>query len=175
MGRKSTIKLNPAIRKAVDDALQRGCTIDAIKDMLDAMGAEIGRSSVGRYAKEYGELVERQRDIRSVADSFAAEFGSSDDNQTQLMIQMMTTLITQQIMPMVTGDTKVPDAMGLQFLARAMKDATSAAKIEDDRRRTIRKEMQLEAVKVAEDAARHMGASKDMSDFIKAKIMGIKL
>ena len=47
--------------------------------------------------------------------------------------------------------------------------------MEDDRRRIIRKEMQLEAVKVAEEAARHMGASKNMSDYIKAKIMGIKL
>ena len=86
MGRKSTITANPAIRAAVDAAIARGCTVDAIKAMLDEMGAEISRSAIGRHASKYADIAARQRDIRAAADAFASEFGNAEDNQSRLMI-----------------------------------------------------------------------------------------
>jgi Protein of unknown function (DUF3486) len=172
MGRKSAIAQNPAIREAVDAAIGRGCTIDAIKDMLEAMGSEISRSAVGRHAAKYQDMAQRQRDIRAAADAFAGEFGSAEDNQTRLMVQLVTTLITENIMAQGEGEGS---AMDLRLLAAAVKDAIGAAKIDDDRRRIIRKEAMTEAAGVAVSAAKKAGASPETINLIRAEIMGIDL
>jgi Protein of unknown function (DUF3486) len=155
VGRKSAIAQNPAIREAVDAAIGRGCTIDAIKEMLEAMGSEISRSAVGRHAAKYQDMAQRQRDIRAAADAFAGEFGNAEDNQTRLMVQLVTTLITENIMAQGEGEGS---AMDLRLLAAAVKDAIGAAKIDDDRRRIIRKEAMTEAKTIVEREGRAAGA-----------------
>ena len=172
MGRTSTIAANPAIRAAVDAAIARGCTIDAIKEMLDAMGAEISRSAVGRHAAKYNDIAERQRDIRAAADAFASEFGNAEDNQSRLMLQLVTTLITQNVMDIGGGELS---AMDLNFLANAAKNAIGAAKIDDDRRLKLRKEAMAEAATAATSAAKRAGASAETINLIRAEIMGIDL
>lgn len=174
MAQRSSVETDQAIRTAVDEAIKRGCTIDAITKMIEAMGAEISRSAVGRYTKKYRSLAERQRDIRQVADSFAQEFGSGDDNQTRLMIQSLTTLITQSLLPQLTGEReKKLDPMALRLLAAAVKDSTSALKIDDDRRRAIRKEAFQQAGEAVEEAGKRAGASPETIRMIKAEIMGL--
>jgi hypothetical protein len=170
MGRQSSIKCNPAIRQAVDDAIGRGCTIDAITTMIAAMGAEIGRSSVHRYAQKYQAVAQRQRDIRAAADAFAGEFGTAEDKQTKLMIQLVTTLITENILSKGEGEGS---AMDLRLLAAAVKDAIAAAKLDDDRIRAIRATALAEAAKEAEQAGRAEGASAAQIDAIKRRIMGL--
>lgn len=153
MGRQSTITANPAIRAAVDGAIARGCTIDAIKEMLDAMGAEISRSAIGRHASKYADIAARQRDIRAAADAFASEFGDAEDNQSRLMIQMVTTLITENVL----GADEM-SAMDLNFLASAVKNSIGAAKIDDDRRLKLRKEAIEEASRVVATEGKKAGA-----------------
>jgi Protein of unknown function (DUF3486) len=170
VGRTSKIKASPAIQAAVDSAIKRGCTIDAIKDMLDQMGAEIGRSAVGNYTKRYAAVAQRQRDIRSAADAFAGEFGEAGDNQTRLMIQLVTTLITENILAKGEGEGS---AMDLRLLAGAVKDAIGAAKLDDDRRRLIRKEAFKEAAEVADKAGRANGAGEASLQAIRAALMGV--
>jgi Protein of unknown function (DUF3486) len=170
VGQTSKIKANPVIRDAVDAAIQRGCTIRAIKEMLDKMGVEIGRSAVGNYTKKYAALAERQRDIRSAADAFASEFGSVDDNQTRLMIQLVTTLITENILKMGQGEGS---ALDLHLLSSAAKNAIGAAKLDDDRRRLIRKEAFKEAAEVADKAGRANGASQASLQAIRVALTGI--
>ena len=172
MGRKSIIAANPVIRKAVDEAINRGCTVDAITEMLDAMGHEIGRSSVGRYASKYQGMAARQRDIRAAADAFASEFGDAKDNQTRLMVQAVTTLITERIIGTDEGEGSVLD---LRLLAAAAKDAMGAAKIDNDLRRAIRKDAFAEAAAIVDTAGKAAGASDDLLNKIKADLMGITL
>ena len=160
MGRRSSIAVNPAILKSVNDAIGRGCTIDAIKVMLDEMAdavgtAEISRSAIGRHYSKYNDMAQRQRDIRAAADAFASEFGDTENNQTSLMIQLVTTLITEKIMGSGQGEGT---AMDLRLLSAAVKDAIGAAKIDDDRRRTIRKEAFAEAAKIVETEGKAAGA-----------------
>lgn len=172
MGKKSIIATDPIIRKAVDEAIQRGCTIDAITAMLDEMGQAIGRSSVGRYASKYAALAARQRDIRAAADAFASEFGDPEDNQTRLMVQAVTSLITERIIGTSEGEGSVLD---LRLLAAAAKDAIGAAKLDDDRRRIIRKEAFAEAAKTVESAGKAAGASDEVLNKIKASLMGLTI
>jgi hypothetical protein len=168
VGRKSTIAANPAIRAAVDGAIARGASIDAIKAMLDGMGADISRSAIGRHSAKYHDLAERQRDIRAAADAFASEFGNADDNQTRLMIQMVTTMITENIIAKGDG---AGSALDLRLLAAAAKDAIGAAKLDDDRKRIIRKEAMADAAKMAGETMRRGGASAEMIETVRKRLM----
>ncbi len=171
MARKSTITANPVIQNAVNEALARGCTIDAIKQMLDAMSAEISRSAIGRYASKYQDMAARQRDIRAAADAFALEFGNEGDNQTRLLVQMITTLITENIMTKGEGEGS---AMDLRLLAAAVKDALGAAKINHDLRASYRKEAFEEAAKKAGELVRGAGGvSEEKLNLIMREIAGI--
>lgn len=178
MPRRSTIKALPApVRAAVDDALKRGCTIDAIKAVLDGLGQDVSRSAVGRYAKEYGALAAQQRDMQAVATAFGKEFGGEDDLQGRMMVQLLTSVITRAVMPMATGEELELDGKELHFLARAVKDATSASKIDIEREAKIReeaaKQAKRQAASDAVEAGRAAGASEAALDAIKKRLLGI--
>jgi hypothetical protein len=174
VGRKSSItQLDPKVRLAADEALKRGCTIDEITRLLDSLGADVSRSAVGRYAKRYSDFAGEQREIEAVANAFAAEFSTEDNNQGRLMIQLMRSIITKQIMPLMSGEESRADPMAMRLLAAAVKDTTGAAKIEDDRIAAIRKAAFTEAAKAAESEARSAGAGDEVINKIKAKLLGL--
>ena len=178
MGRRSSITTLPQpVKRAVDDAIRDGLTIDDIVDLLQDKGVSRARSSIGRYAKNYREIADRQRDLSSVAKSFAGEFGDGDNAQGKLLIQMFTSILTQVAMPMASGDVAEFDPKDLHFLARSIKDVMSAAKIDTDRDAKIREEtirkVKAEALKAAETGMRGSGASDETIAAVKAKLLGI--
>jgi hypothetical protein len=174
MGRKSSINtLPPTILEAVNKALADGATLDDIVAVIADHGLVRSRSAVGRYAEKYSSMAEEQREISAVAKAFAADFSDEDNNQNRLMIQLITSLITKQILPHLSGSESTANSMDLRLLAAAVKDATSSAKTEDDRKRLIRKEAFAEAAKAAETEARSAGASDDVIDKIKARLLGL--
>jgi len=179
-GRSSIDKLDPQIRLELDAALKRGATTDEITWMLKGLGADVSRSAVGRYSKQYRDLASRQRDMQSIAKAFGAEFGQEGDLQGRLMIQLLTSLITRAAMPIAAGEQEeLPDFKELHFLARAVKDATSAAKTDVDREVKIRdeaaKQARSAAAAAAENTARASGASEDTIRRVRAAILGIDL
>jgi hypothetical protein len=178
MGQRSTIEdLPPAILSAVHAAIERGETIDAIVALIRGMGAERSRSAVGRYTKDFAELARNQRDMRSVAEAFGREFGSADDMQGRMMVQLMTSVMTRAVMPIAMGEDVDLDAKELANLAKAAKDITSAAKIDVEREARIRDEAAKRAKEAAaadaETAGRAAGASEDTLRRIRAGILGI--
>lgn len=180
MPRSSIDALDPAIRAELDAAINRGATIDQITWMLKGLGADVSRSAVGRYSRQYAELASRQRDMASIAKAFGAEFGQEGDLQGRLMIQLLTSLITRAAMPIAAGETEdMPDFKELHFLARAVKDATSAAKTDVDREAKIREEVakaeRSRAAAAAEGGMRQSGASEESIQRVRAKILGIEL
>lgn len=178
MPRKSSIAtLDSAIRLEVDAAIKRGATIDEITWMLKGLGQDVSRSAVGRYSKQYADLASRQRDMASIAQAFAGEFGEADDRQSRLLIQLITSITTRAIMPIAAGDEVDMDGKELHFLARAIKDITSAAKTDVDREAKIRDEAVKRAKQRAADAAessvKASGASDETIRKVRAAILGI--
>ncbi|ARR52015.1 hypothetical protein HY78_00350 [Rhizorhabdus wittichii DC-6] len=181
MARRSSVEKDPRVREAVDDALKRGCTLDEIVEALRAIGSDVSRSAVGRYAKQYSALAARQRDMQAVARSFASEFGSADDQQGRLLIQLVTTLITSAVMPaaIADGDSdgEALSTKSLADLARAVKDVTSASKVDIDREHKIREEeakrAKREAAEAADHAGRAAGASEETLRKIRMGILGL--
>lgn len=178
MGVRSSIEQLPEpVKSAVDDAIKRGASIDSIVETIRALGGEASRSAVGRYAKSYSQFATQQRQVRAVAQSFGREFGEEGDLQGRFMIQMLTSVITRAVMPVAAGEEIELDGKELANLARAVKDATSAAKVDVEREARIREEgAKLAREKAAQDAettARAAGASADTIRRIKASILGI--
>ncbi|MFY9350074.1 MAG: phage protein Gp27 family protein [Sphingobium sp.] len=146
MGRKSSIKsLPPQVQAAVVQALDGGATIDDIVERLAALGHDRSRSAVGRYAKQYGELAKRQRDMRVVAEAFASEFGSTDNAEGKLMVQMLTSIGARMILPMAAEEEPEIDAKEFHFLAKATKELLSSAKLDAERDARVREEAKKEA------------------------------
>lgn len=174
MGRKSSINtLPPAILHAVNAAVAEGATLDAIVKVIAEHGMDRSRSAVGRYAEKYSAMAKEQREIGAVAKAFAADFSDEDNNQNRLMIQLITSLITKQILPHLSGEASTADPMDLRLLAAAVKDSTSAAKTEDDRKRLIRREAFAEAAKAAEKVARASGSNDPVVKQISEALWGL--
>jgi hypothetical protein len=112
-----------------------------------------------------------------VAKAFGAEFGGSDNDQGKLMIQLITSVAARVALPLATDEEIDVDGQELHFLARAVKDLTSAAKIDTDRDAKIRdeenKRTKAQAAKDAESAARDAGASEETIRMVKARILGL--
>lgn len=178
MARKSSMKTLPSgIQAAVMQAMEAGATIDEIVAELDAMGHRRSRSAVGRYAKEYGQMAARQRDMRTAAEAFAGEFGGADNVEGKLLVQMLTSMGARMVMAKANDDEEEPDALEFSRLAKATKDLIGAAKTDSERDARIREEAAKEARRKAADdavsAARASGASDATMDAIKAKLLGL--
>ena len=145
MGRRSAIdQLPPEIRKEIDAAIKQGVPITKIVKAVRAAGAEVSRSSVGRYTQKYAELAKRQRDIAAMAEAWKADFGDAENPQMRLMVQLASTLYTRALLPELSDGEDDPepgttDWKDLHFMARGLKDVVSAAKIDADREAAIRK------------------------------------
>jgi hypothetical protein len=177
-GRSSIDKLPSRVREEVDAAIKRGATIDDIVERLRELGADhISRSAVGRYSQQFREFAAQQRQISSVAQAFANEFGEAEDRQGRFMIQALTSVITRAILPVASGDEIELDGKELHYLARAVKDVASASKTDVDREAKIREETRKrareEAAAAAESAGRSAGATPETIEAIKRKILGI--
>lgn len=179
MSQRSSIDdLPDTIRTAIHAAIERGATIDGITAMIRDMGGDASRSAVGRYTAKFTELAKQQRDMRSVAEAFGREFGNADDMQGRMMIQLMTSITTRMLMPHLTGEAEEElTALDVSRMAKAVKDATGAAKIDIERERAIREETarrtREEAAASAETAARAAGASEDTLRAVRMGILGM--
>lgn len=146
MPRKSTIKTLPKeVQGAVVKALEQGATIDGIVAHLSELGHPRSRSAVGRYAREYAELAEKQRDIRVVAEAFAKDFGGTENAEGKLMVQMLTSIGARMILPIAAGQEEDLDPKAFHFLAKATRELQSAAKIDADRDARVREEGRKQA------------------------------
>jgi len=188
VGNRSSIdRLPPEIRTEVDLAIRQGSTIDEIVGLLldrheqGKLAEPVSRSAVGRYSKQYSEIAERQRDMSSVAKAFASDFGDVDDKQGRLLVQLTTSLISKVAMDAMNApDSEDGPAFGFKEalqLAKAVKDATAASKIDVDREVKIREEAVKQARKQAAEAAassaKSSGASEETIRKVRAAILGI--
>lgn len=175
MGRASSIKSDPAVQREVDRLLGEGFTYRQIQSHLAELGKPRSHSAIGAYGKNWRALTDRQRDVGAAAEAFAKEFGSKDDHQNRLMLQLMTLIITNAIMPHAAGEKPKPlDPLATRLLAQAVKDVIGAGKLDEERLRATRKETLADAQKAAERAGRRAGASSEQLRLIKEEIMGIK-
>lgn len=157
MAPRSSVENDPEVRVAIDRALRDGHTLDQIVAAIRALGSEVSRSAVGRYASQYRRLAERERDIQAVARSYAADFGGDENPTGKLLIHLVTSIATRTALAS-DDDEIAPKDLG--YIAKAVKDIIGAAKVDADRDAHIRREERARAAADAAKAARKAGASE---------------
>jgi hypothetical protein len=181
MGRKSSITgLDPEIKAEVDRLIASGrFTIDQVVTKLRELGAEVSRSAVGRYTKDFEEVARHMREARQVAASFAQSLGDIPDNDMgRALVEMLHHMIFKMMLS-ASGENAMVAPEDLMRLAKALKDAAATNKLSVDLELKIREEVEKKtkdaAAKVADKIGREKGLSADTIGAIKAQILGVQV
>jgi len=130
MGRKSTIsRLAPGVRKYVEKLLREDrLTLDEMIAELQAKYPLLAqdkqlpsRSALHKYGAGFAEFTARQREFRTMADTFVGEFGEDMGDKTgELLAQMVTTVCTNAAMgAQERDDLTIKEVGDLSRAARA--------------------------------------------------------
>jgi len=180
MARKSTVKTLPTqIRAEVDRLLADGrYTLDDVVAHLRKLGADVSRSALGRYSKEFEAVAAKMREAREVTTAFAKELGELPDNDMGRMLAELLHTVVFKVLTNQTGADGAADAQDVMFLARSLKDLATANRMSAELEMKIRDRVATETAKkaaaAAEDAAREQGLSAETVEAIKARILGIR-
>jgi len=166
-------KLDPKIKEAVDAAVREGrATINEIVRLVEALGGEASRSSVGRYVKNARERLEDFRQATQVAAVWVDKLGKEPEGDVgRMLLEMLRVVAWKSI-----GDLDTASPEDLMFLGKAIKDLASADKLAVDKAINLRKLIAAEAAKVATDVAKtakKAGLSDEAVELIRTKILGI--
>jgi len=178
MARQSSIKQLPnKIQAEVDKLIREGKhTIDDIVQALQAMGGDASRSAVGRYVKSAKEKMERFAQAQEVAKVWVDRLEDNPHGDVgRLISEMLRTVAFQTISTMGDDDASVNPGH-IMFLAKAIKDLSSADKISVDREIKIRDEIKAKAEQVAEQItiqAKRQGLSDEAAQEWRNNILGI--
>ena len=164
MPRQSSVKQLPSpILKAVNDALERGDTLDKILERIKNDGADVSRSALGRYRQNWQDLRDRLAQTREAAKVIAMDL--TDDasrDQAALLVELVQTAIFQA----AQGD--VPDAEAAAQLSRAVANLARARGTLVDLEAKIRRD----TAKAVDEIAKAKGLSTSVSDAIRNAIEG---
>jgi hypothetical protein len=173
-------RLPEEVRAQIGRLRVQGRTIDEILAHLAALDVEISRSALGRHVKGLAALRERMEHSRNMALALVDRYGDAQDNRLQrLNLELMHSVVMQTITATAPDDDGEPqpvtfcpeDAM---FLARALAQLASAAKIDTDRMIVAKREATKEAAQAVERVAkREGGLTRETVETIKREILGI--
>lgn len=90
MRRNKIHRLPPELRDAINERFDLGYTVAEITDWLKELGAEVSRSGVGRYRKEWVQVEADIREARMFADATMRSLRNMPEDK-------MSSLITQQL------------------------------------------------------------------------------
>ena len=176
MAPRSSIELDPRVKEAADAAIRDGRTIDEIVEALQALGADVSRSAVGRYTYKTRATMAKLAEAREVAKVWADKFGSEPDGDVgQLVGQVLHAVAFSQASQMADAEPGTENAPGpreVMFLAGALKDIASANKIAAERILKIRKETATKAADAAVKVAKEGGMTTDFIAKLRAGVIG---
>jgi len=159
---KVSTELPSALKSAVDRMLIEGATYEEISAWLTGQGYEIGKSSIGRYGKDFLETCRR---VRIVTDQ-AKQIVSGPDEGLVLEESGAKILLTR-ILEMITFGEIEPDKIAAlsSAVARLQSAGVQREKLKDELARRM-KEAQDKLLKAVEP-----GKSGPLSaEQLKAKI-----
>lgn len=180
MPKKNSVKrLEPKIRTEVDRLLADGRhTLDDVVAHLQKLGADVSRSALGRYSKEFEAVAAKMREAREVTAAFAKELGELPDNDMGRLLAELLRTVVFKVLTNQTGSDGAADAQDVMFLARSLKDLASADRVSAELEMKIRDRVAVETAKKAAGEAEAVGREKGLSaetvEAIKSRILGIK-
>ena len=152
---------------------QLNATIE-INTILEQQGHDtVSKSAVNRYSMKWSEVGARLIESREIAKMWIGKLGNAPQGQVgKLLNEIIRTLAFDTAMHMAEGDEPVAPKL-LSQLALAVQRLESAANMNEEREKQIRKEAAAQAADVAEKSLTSQGMSKEAIDTIKKEILGM--
>ena len=180
MARKSTVAALPKeLVEACHGLIREGRIIDDILAALQALGADVSRSAVGRYVKSARESMDKYRQAQEVAKVWVDKLEAEPSGDVgRLLPEMLRVVAFQTLTNMGESDASV-GAMDVMLLAKALKDIAGTQKTNIDTEllmRKVRAETQAKADAAAaevEAITRNAGMSEELVSSIRARILGV--
>lgn len=152
-------------------------TIDALTLWLEGRGYQISRSAVGRYTKDFEGVAARLRESRAMAETIVKEIGPGavDGKQGRLLVEMFRVLVNDHLMKKLQGDETGLEPQELMFLAKSLKDAAGAARLDQDFEAKVNEAAaKMAAAAVDEEAKVNKGLDAATVAKLKARFLGMK-
>lgn len=179
MGRKSTVdKLDPTVRQHIEKRLRENrLTLDELIDDLQAKfpsAEHPSRSALGRYRKNYDEMMEEYRKQEYAARLMVEELGENpDDKAGALLVQSVTTL-ANRVMFDSHGDEDL-DIEDVRKLARAAKDIMHTRKLSLEQRREVERLAREKLIAEQETKLEELRGTDGMSEQLEDRIRNVLL
>jgi len=171
-------RLDPEIRTLISQLrIDKGWTIDEIRERLVAMGQDVSRSALGRHVRTIADMGAEIRETQIYAEALAREAGNS--NQSQLL-DLNAQFLQANMFKLMLAEK---DGEGVQLSPKEAKEFSEALRnlalmrkteietIEKAEKRASEKATK-EAAEKATKAARSKGLSKDTVDAIRFAVLG---
>lgn len=177
---KSSVKrLEPAIRAEVDRLLADGrYTLDDVVAHLQKLGADVSRSALGRYSKEFEAVAAKMREAREMTAALSQSLEDlQDKDMGRFLTEMLHTIVYRGIAARLDAGEAV-DSKDVMLLAKTLKDLAGTKTLSAELEMKIRDRVAAETAKAAageaEAVGRERGLSAETVEAIKARILGIR-
>ncbi|WP_374584445.1 DUF3486 family protein [Ideonella dechloratans] len=159
----------------VNQLIRDGHTIDEIVATLQGMGADVSRSAMGRYVKSARESMEKYRQAQEVAKVWVDKLETEPSGDVARLLPEMLRAVAFQTLSTMGEATDPVGSQDLMFLAKALKDVSSASRINVDTELLLRKVRDQAKAAAAEvtKTIKQAGLSDETVQQIKARILGI--
>lgn len=139
----STMRRLPRqVLDAVNRLLEEGRTIDEVTAFLQEMGAEVSRSSVGRYRKQWAEAVRDLAEVREFSRTVVAELRKQPESRMgRLNTELLEAALFKSVSALRALATEDPEkavklitkaAMAQMLLSKARRDDAETTIKTDD-------------------------------------------
>jgi hypothetical protein len=170
--RSSIVRLDPRVREAVDRLVREDrATIDQIVAAIEDLGADVSRSSVGRYVKGAREQLEKYRRAQEVAKVWIARMGEEPDGDVgRLLAEMLRTVAFQTISSLDDASEEgAPSPGDIFFLAKSIRELAAADKTTADRELKVRDAVRKETERKLAGLEKQAGKGKAGLDMATLK------
>lgn len=182
MGRRSSLDdLPKETQERLADLIREGWTIDEITAVLKEMGAQVSRSSVGRFVQKQSMAMLRYQEAQAVAKVWVDRIEAEPDGDVARLLPQMLSAVAFTTIDSMSETEGGSGAMDVMMMARAIKDL-STAKVSQAalelKMREVREQARIKALedaaKVVGEAARAQGMDETQVDFWRRKVLGVK-
>ena len=153
-------RLDPEIKRLISDLrIEKGWTIDQIREELLKLGQPVSRSALARHTKSIEEIGAELRHSREMAKALVESAPVGDDAKIeQLNLELMHSMVLRLLTATNAGEMITLDPENTMFLARALGQLAGARKTDADRRRKDREEAKKELLQTVSKVAEQKGS-----------------
>ena len=157
-------ELPPEIREQVDRLLIEGATYEEVREFLTRRGIEIGRSSIGRYGKDFLNAYGRLRVVEDKSRALVSETGDG------LVLEEAASKIFAQMVI----EAQLADKVDIIEIPRLISDFAKLQSSSAQRER-VKATLQKKARRVIEEAekGKEKMSKEEILSFIKERVYGL--